>query len=78
MTRKLSAKCICIEAFTHVISASVLGIRSVANSAYPDSRIETPEKRIDYTVGQVCDLGSKRNRADFMKFHAGKFRELAE
>jgi hypothetical protein len=67
-----------VEAFTHVIEASVLEIRSIAGSTYPDAQIETPEKRIEYVVGQVCDLGSKKNRKGFMKFHAGKFQELAE
>jgi hypothetical protein len=35
MARKLSAKCVCVEAFTHVIEASVLEIRSIGGPRTP-------------------------------------------
>jgi len=72
--RNPEALCVCLEDFVHVIPASVLEIRKTGPESNVDSVIETPEKRIQYTRGQVVSLCSKAARRNFMKFHLGKFR----
>jgi hypothetical protein len=66
----------CLRDHEHVIPASVLEIRAVVNSAYPDSSIETSEKVIKYTAGQVFSMSSVRAAKDFIKFHGADVFEL--
>jgi hypothetical protein len=61
--------CECIQDFVQVIEASQIKIHGNLGITI----LETPEKLIPYTCGQVVKFSTKRKRNEFMKAHAGKF-----